>query len=79
MNVIEINVDAVDGVVTLRGELAERRLIDQVEERVRGVPGVVTVENLLHTRAEEPANKRAAIRASERAAGSTPRTDEAIE
>jgi osmotically-inducible protein OsmY len=68
----EINVDVVAGRATLRGELADRGLIEEVVARVRAVPGVVGVENLLHT-AEEPAeNKRDAVRASRRASGSTP-------
>jgi osmotically-inducible protein OsmY len=76
----EINVDAADGVATLRGELKDPALIAEIAERVRAVPGVLGVENLLHTPAEEPAkNKRAAIRASERAAETTPPTGEAIE
>jgi osmotically-inducible protein OsmY len=76
----EINVDAVDGVATLRGELSDPALIDEIVGRVRAVPGVAGVENLLHTRQQEPAkNKRAAIRASERAAKTTPPTGKAIE
>lgn len=76
----EINVEAADGIATLRGELKDPALIAEVVERVGAVPGVLGVENLLHTPAEEPArNKRAAIRASERAADTTPPTGEAIE
>jgi BON domain-containing protein len=64
----EINVDVAAGVATLRGELSDESLIDEIAERVRAVPGVLGVENLLHTPAQEPAaNKRAAVRASERA------------
>jgi osmotically-inducible protein OsmY len=76
----EINVDVADGVATLRGELSDPALIDEIVDRVRVVPGVAGVENLLHTPQQEPAkNKRAAIRASERAAERTPPTGEAIE
>jgi len=76
----EINVDVSDAVATLRGELASGELIGEIVDRVRGVPGVRDVRNLLHTPAEEPAiNKRAAIRASERAGRKTPPTGEAIE
>jgi hypothetical protein len=76
----EINVDVADGLATLRGELKDDALIREIVERVRVVPGVLGVRNLLHTPADEPAaNKRAALRASERAAASTPPTGEAIE
>jgi len=76
----EINVDVADGVATLRGELSDPALIEEIVERVRVVPGVLGVENLLHTAAQQPAaNKRRAIRASERAAEQTPPTGEAIE
>jgi hypothetical protein len=69
----EVNVDVADGVATLRGELSDPALIRDVADRVRRVPGVLGVENLVHTPSEEPArNKRAAMRASERAAGSRP-------
>jgi hypothetical protein len=75
-----INIDVVDGRATLRGELDDARVIEEVAERVRAVPGVLAVENLLHTRSEEPAaNKRAAIRASELASETTPPTGTAIE
>jgi hypothetical protein len=76
----EINVDVADGLATLRGELKNRALIREIAERVRVVPGVLGVRNLLHTPADEPAaNKRAALRASDRAAATTPPTGEAIE
>jgi hypothetical protein len=76
----EINVDVADGVATLRGELADPALIQEIADRTRVVPGVLGVVNLLHTPAEEPAkNKRDAIRASDQAAESTPPTGEAIE
>jgi gas vesicle protein len=76
----EVKVDVADGVATLRGELAEAALIDEVIARVRVVPGVEDVRNLLHTPDQEPAaNKRAATHASERASRSTPPTGRAIE
>lgn len=43
-----INVDAVDGVVTLRGQLESQEGIDDVASRVRAVAGVRDVVNLLH-------------------------------
>jgi osmotically-inducible protein OsmY len=75
----QINVDVVAGRATLRGELPDHGLIEDVVERVRAVPGVRDVENLLHTPAEEPAgNKREAVRASGRAQ-TTPPEGEAAE
>lgn len=50
----EANVGVVDGIVTLRGQLADHAEIDRLVARVREVPGVRGVENLLHT-AGEPA------------------------
>lgn len=76
----KINVDVADGRATLRGEMDDSALIGEVVARVRAVPGVVSVESLLHTPEEEPApNKRPAVRASQRAAESAPSTGEAIE
>jgi hyperosmotically inducible periplasmic protein len=75
-----INLDVVDGRATLRGELDDPGVIEDVVRRVRAVPGVVGVENLLHTSSQEPAaNKRAAVRASELAGETTPPTGDAIE
>jgi osmotically-inducible protein OsmY len=45
----QINVNAENGVVVLRGEVEEPELIKDLEERTRKVQGVVEVENLLHT------------------------------
>ena len=44
----QINVNAVDGVVTLRGEAPSAEMIGQLVERARRVQGVREVENLLH-------------------------------
>jgi osmotically-inducible protein OsmY len=43
-----INVQAHDGVVELRGEVASPELIDELVERTRSIPEVRDVENLLH-------------------------------
>jgi osmotically-inducible protein OsmY len=43
-----INVQAHDGVVELRGEVPRPELIDELVERTRQIPEVVEVENLLH-------------------------------
>jgi len=44
----QINVNAADGVVFLRGEVESTEMIDQLVERTRKVEGVQEVENLLH-------------------------------
>jgi osmotically-inducible protein OsmY len=50
-----ININAENGVVFLRGEVARPELVEALEARVRKVRGVRGVENLLHTPAEPPA------------------------
>jgi BON domain len=44
----QINVNAEDGVVTLRGELPDQAMIDSLVARTREVAGVRRVESLLH-------------------------------
>jgi hypothetical protein len=44
----QINVNAQDGVVQLRGEVPNPDLIDDLVSRARSVQGVKEVENLLH-------------------------------
>lgn len=45
----QIDVNAEDGVVILRGEVERPELIRDLEEKTRSVQGVKNVENLLHT------------------------------
>jgi osmotically-inducible protein OsmY len=45
----QINVNAENGVVVLRGEVEEPELIGDLEKKTRNVQGVQEVENLLHT------------------------------
>ncbi len=45
----QINVNAENGVVVLRGEVEEPELIRDLEAKTRNVQGVQEVENLLHT------------------------------
>ena len=45
----QINVNAENGVVVLRGEVEQSELIRDLEEKTRKVQGVREVENLLHT------------------------------
>jgi osmotically-inducible protein OsmY len=49
----QINVNAEDGVVYLRGEVEERDMIRDLEAKARSVQGVTGVENLLHVPGEE--------------------------
>ena len=46
---LSVNIDAVDGVVTLRGQLDDENAIRDLEVAVGKVAGVCRVENLLHT------------------------------
>lgn len=43
-----INIQAHDGIVELRGEVSRPELIDELVERTRQIPEVRDVENLLH-------------------------------
>jgi hypothetical protein len=54
----EINVNAENGVVFLRGQVQGPELVEALEDRVRKVPGVRGVENLLHTPGTPPPNRR---------------------
>ena len=49
----QINVNAEDGVVYLRGEVEKPDLIEDLETKARSVQGVLGVENLLHAPGEE--------------------------
>jgi BON domain-containing protein len=54
----EINVNAENGVVFLRGQVERPEIVEALEERVRKVHGVRGVENLLHTPGTPPPNRR---------------------
>ena len=45
----KINVDAANGVVSLRGEVEDESMIERLEKAARKVSGVEDVDNLLHT------------------------------
>jgi osmotically-inducible protein OsmY len=45
----QVNVEVVEAVVTLRGQVESPDLIDELERSTRKVTGVRDVENLLHT------------------------------
>ena len=49
----QINVNAEDGVVYLRGEVNKPDLIEDLGAKARSVQGVLGVENLLHASGEE--------------------------
>jgi len=49
-----LNIDACEGVVTLRGTIDETELIEHIVERVRRIQGVRSVESLLHTPGTPP-------------------------
>ena len=51
----QININAENGVVFLRGQVEDPELVETLEARVRKVRGVKDVENLLHT-PEAPAS-----------------------
>ena len=75
----DIDINAVDGVVYLRGEVKHADDIDELERRTRRIPEVRGVENLLHmrktpapTRADSPGRQR-------RTAGSGRRTQRSSE
>jgi osmotically-inducible protein OsmY len=53
----QINVNAENGKVYLRGEVGEPELIKDLEERTRKVQGVQDVENLLHLPGAEAPTK----------------------
>src|ERR671931_2289506 len=44
----QVDVNAVDGVVELRGEVERPELVNELEEKARKVQGVLDVRNLLH-------------------------------
>lgn len=50
----QVNVNAENGVVILRGQVERPELIEELEARVRRVHGVQGVENLLHLPGAEP-------------------------
>ena len=61
-----LNVDAVGGVVSVRGQVADLQTAMDIERRIRAIPGVVEVENLLHAPGEPAPNKADALRAQSR-------------
>lgn len=62
----DLNVDVLNGVVTLRGELDDEQRVE-LEQRVRKVTGVMEVHNLIHPPMTDAPNKADALEASRRA------------
>jgi hyperosmotically inducible periplasmic protein len=56
-----INLEARNGIVTVRGQLSSRHEIEQVVAAVRDVDGVVAVHSLLHVEGTAAPNKAAVI------------------
>jgi len=60
----DININTVDGVVELRGELETQQAIDDLIAKVRAIPNVNDVTSYLHTPGTPAPNKESAIEAS---------------
>jgi osmotically-inducible protein OsmY len=60
----KININVVDGIVQLRGELTSQTDIQSVVSRVKAIPDVQGVESYLHTPGTPAPNKEQAIEAS---------------
>lgn len=63
-----LNIEVVDGVVRIRGQIDTPDDIDRIVETVIGEPGVRDVESYLHLPGEPAPNKEEALAASARAA-----------
>jgi hypothetical protein len=63
----QLNIDVVHGRAVIRGAVTSPYWIREVERRVREVPGVERVENLMHMMGTEAPNKADAIEASAQA------------
>jgi osmotically-inducible protein OsmY len=53
-----LNVEAVDGVVTIRGQIEQPEMIEEIVEKTRRVRGVHEVENLMHLPGTEAPHHR---------------------
>ena len=52
----QVNVQALDGVIELRGQIDDPHAIEDLEKRTRNVTGVRDVRNLLHLPGQTPEN-----------------------
>jgi hypothetical protein len=69
----DVDVNVVDGVVYLHGQVRQPEQIREIESRTRRVPEVVAVENLLHLPGT-PAPTRADAPRSQQRSGTARRT-----
>ena len=60
----DVAIDSVDGVVTVRGQVAGDEAKAVIERAVSETPGVFAVESFLHTPGTPAPNKAASLRAS---------------
>jgi hypothetical protein len=63
----DVNVEVVEGIVRLRGQVPDREASLRVITAVSGEPGVRFTESLLHLPGQPAPNKVAALRATEAA------------
>lgn len=59
-----ININVVNGIVTVRGELPNRGEIDDLVKRIQSIPNVKGVENFLHLPGTPAPNKAESLRVS---------------
>ena len=60
---LDVLVEAVNGVITLRGQVDEHSSVDDLEREIACVPGVVDVRSFLHEPGTPAPNKQASLRA----------------
>ncbi len=63
LSTIDVKVDVVDGIATLRGQVAEEENFGEVCRAVSGTPGVVEVRSYLHAPGTPAPNKAASLSA----------------
>jgi osmotically-inducible protein OsmY len=59
----EMNINVVDGIVELRGQLASKSMIDSVVKQTQAIPHVKGVHNYLHLAGTPAPNKAEALKA----------------
>lgn len=64
VDIADVTVESVDGVVTLRGQVASGDGMRAVEEAAGRAAGVIEVQSFLHTPGTPAPNKAASLRAS---------------
>lgn len=60
----QVVLEAVDGVVTVRGEVSDAQQAEELLAAVTVVPGVSAVQNLTHLPGQAPPNKESSLKAS---------------